>query len=178
MKALQIVVGSVLVAGIAFLAQDRSSAQTAPPSQQQINREADVKVAIADEKKSDGNSQKEERSLDKFMYQKLDRSSFILRGLMTEDFKLISENADKLLEMSHEEQWRASNDMMYLQHSGQFRSAVEDLRNKAEKHNIDGASLAWINVTMSCMQCHRWVRNVILADVAEGGTSELPSLQK
>ncbi len=106
-----------------------------------------------------------ERSLDKFMQQKLTASTNILEGLMTEDLKLVADNANQLLEMSKEERWRASNDMLYLQHSNQFRNAVDDLYKKAEKNSTEGASLAWINVTMSCIKCHEWVRNVVLADL-------------
>jgi len=105
-----------------------------------------------------------DRSLDKFMQQKLAASTRILEGLMTEDLKMVAGNADKLLQMSKEERWRASNDMMYLQHSTQFRNAVDDLYRKAQKNSTDGASLAWVNVTMSCIKCHEWVRNVVLAD--------------
>ncbi|MEQ9406359.1 MAG: hypothetical protein RIK87_01480 [Fuerstiella sp.] len=102
--------------------------------------------------------------LSKFMQKKLDASTQILKGLMIEDFKLVEDNADALLNMSREEKWRASNDMMYLQHSTQFRNVVDDLRQKAGKESIDGASLAWVNVTMSCIQCHQWVRNIMLAE--------------
>lgn len=100
-----------------------------------------------------------------FMQQKLNSSSMILRGLMTDDLEMVETNADNLLKMSHEAKWRASNDMMYLQHSTQFRHAVDDLRKKAADMSTDGASLAWVNVTMSCIQCHQWVRNMVLADL-------------
>lgn len=101
-----------------------------------------------------------------FMQQKLNSSTMILRGLMTDDLEMVETNADRLLKMSHEAKWRASNDMMYLQHSTQFRHAVDDLRKKAADMSTDGASLAWVNVTMSCIQCHQWVRNMILADLS------------
>lgn len=115
--------------------------------------------------KSSEEDDENERLLLKFMEKKLTSSSQILRGLMTEDFELIRENAGNLLEMSKEERWRASNDMMYLQHSTQFQNAVKELVTAAEKQSIDGASLQWVNVTMNCMQCHKWVRNVMLADL-------------
>ena len=104
-------------------------------------------------------------ALDRFMRQKLAASSRILEGLMTEDFTVVAHSADRLLAMSKEERWRASNDMMYLQHSTQFRNAVANLHDKAEQKSIDGVSLAWVNVTMSCIKCHEWVRNVVVADL-------------
>jgi len=118
----------------------------------------------ADEKDDE---KRERRPLSEFMEQKLNASSMILRGLMVDDMEMVENHADQLLKMSHEEKWRASNDMMYLQHSTQFRHAVDSLREKAGKKSIDGASLAWVNVTMSCIQCHQWVRNMVLADLDE-----------
>lgn len=34
------------------------------------------------------------------------------------------------------------------------------------KNDIDGASMAWVNVTMKCLKCHKWVRNTVLAESA------------
>ena len=124
----------------------------------------------ADDKKVED---EDEGHLSKFMSRKLSSSSQILKGLMIEDFDLIKDNADSLLKMSKQERWRASNDMMYLQHSTQFRSAVDELIDAAESKSVDGASLQWVNVTMSCIQCHKWVRDVMLADL-EPPSFDLP----
>lgn len=137
-------------------ADQKKSAPTTEPAGQD---------AAAKPKKEAQDEQKDDTSISRFMQQKLTISNRILKGLMTDDLSLVEDGADKLLKMSHEERWRASNDMMYLQHSNQFRNAAEDLRTKAGKGTIDGASLAWINVTMSCIQCHQWVRNIVVADV-------------
>lgn len=145
-----------------------TSAQQPPtPKQPAIKSVALASPTVADEEKEEkkADSKDDDRSLDKFMQLKLSASTRILEGLMTDDLEAVADNADKLLNMSKGERWRASNDMMYLQHSTQFRIAVDDLYKKAEKKSIDGASLAWVNVTMSCIKCHEWVRNVILADL-------------
>ncbi len=104
------------------------------------------------------------RTLKDFMRQKLKASNQILEGLMVDDMQMIDKAADTLLRMGKAEHWRASNDMMYLQHSREFMTTVEDMQKKARKDSLDGTSLAWINVTMKCIQCHEWVRNTIIAD--------------
>ena len=109
-----------------------------------------------------------------FMRMKLNASNRILEGLVIDDLKLVVNGSEALLKMSAAEKWRASNDMMYLQHSRDFRQSVETLRNKAKKQSLDGAALAWVDVTMSCIQCHEWVRNVLVADHPNDTT---PSLQ-
>ncbi|MEZ6063394.1 MAG: hypothetical protein R3C19_23860 [Planctomycetaceae bacterium] len=104
------------------------------------------------------------RTLKDFMRQKLKASNQILEGLMVDDMTMVDKAAGALLTMSKAEQWRASNDVMYLQHSREFSTAVEEMQKKAQKDSLDGASLAWINVTMKCIQCHEWVRNTVIAN--------------
>jgi hypothetical protein len=100
-----------------------------------------------------------------FMRLKLQASNHILEGLVVDDMKKVNTGARMLLEMSVEEHWRASNDMLYLQHSRTFRDSVKKLQEKASKNSLDGAALAWMDVTLNCIQCHEWVRNVLIADV-------------
>ncbi len=105
--------------------------------------------------------------LQKFMRQKLHASTQILEGLCTEDLDMINSGTETLLKMSREEQWRVSNDIMYRRYSDQFVNAVEEMKKEVEDNNIDGTSLAWVNVTMKCLKCHEWVRNTTLADASE-----------
>jgi hypothetical protein len=100
--------------------------------------------------------------LAKFMRAKLDASSKVLDGLCTEDFEKIVAGATSLKEVSSAEQWRVSTDVMYRQHSAEFRGTVDDLLQAAEKKNLDGAALAWTRSTLSCIECHRWVRATLI----------------
>lgn len=99
-----------------------------------------------------------------FMRKKLQSSNRILEGLLVDNLKMVSEGADELLDISSAERWRASNDMMYLQHSDEFRTSVRKLRDKAKTGSLDGSALAWVDVTMNCLHCHEWVRNTIIAE--------------
>jgi len=137
-----------------------------------------TRAAVAQDDSRKGDDQKGDdgrtKLLKDFMRQKLKSSNRILEGLMVDDLKMVDEAAEALLEMSQAEEWRASTDLMYLQHSREFGTAVQDLRAKAKKDSLDGASLAWINVTMKCIHCHEWVRNTILADAGtEVGANDL-----
>lgn len=131
------------------VAQDEKPATKAPPLKEKGN---------ADKK------DEPERALERFMRQKLQASSLILEGLCTENLKMVSEGSDTLMKMSHEEKWRVSNDMMYRRYSEQFVSAVEELKSEADALDMNGASMAWVDVTMKCLKCHEWVRNTVLAD--------------
>lgn len=108
--------------------------------------------------------QQEPTELATFMRKKLRASNQVLEGLVMDNPELVTQGAEQMLTMSRAEGWRASNDMMYLQHSREFRRSVEVMRSKAEKRSIDGAALAWMDVTLNCIQCHEWVRDTIIAD--------------
>jgi hypothetical protein len=126
-------------------------------------------VVAAEQAGDEGNADKKdgpEHKLKRFMRQKLEASNSILEGLCTEDLPMVAAGAEILMKMSHEEQWRVSNDMMYRRYSNEFGNAVEELQKEAEDQDMDGTSMAWVNVTMKCLKCHEWVRNTVLAESA------------
>jgi hypothetical protein len=50
------------------------------------------------------------------------------------------------------------------QHSAEFRHALDNILTAAkEKKNLDSAALAWTKTTLSCIECHRWVHNTLVA---------------
>jgi hypothetical protein len=121
----------------------------------------------AAEQPQEGKPEKQDeprKGLSKFMRQKLQASSTVLEGLCTEDLAMVSEGSRTLLKMSHEERWRVSADMMYRRYSNEFVASVEELLKEAEDQDMDGTSMAWVNVTMKCLKCHEWVRNTVLAE--------------
>jgi hypothetical protein len=103
--------------------------------------------------------------LEEFMQKKLDASSQILEGLLVEDFEQIEKAGKQLREMSNTEKWRVSTDLMYRNHSQDFQRSVDKLIQAAGKgQSMDRIALAWFDTTLSCIECHRWVRNVLIAD--------------
>lgn len=105
-----------------------------------------------------------EEVLREFMRKKLDASNQILEGLVTEDAKMISVGAQTLNEMSGAEEWRVSNDLVYRQFSEEFQRSTKKLQQAAEKGNFDDVALKWIDTTMGCVECHKWVRGMRVAD--------------
>ncbi len=107
---------------------------------------------------------KKNEELSDFMRQKLDASGWVLEGLLTENFQLLEKGAKRMNEMSRAEKWRVSNDMMYRHHSEDFQARVEKLMKTAKDESSDAAALAYFDMTMSCIECHKWVRRVLVAD--------------
>lgn len=108
--------------------------------------------------------EKDRRPLSRFMRVKLTAARDALEGLTREDFKLVEKGALKLHQMSAAEEWRISNDAIYRQHSRQFQRVTERLAARASAKELDGASLAWVETTMSCIECHKWARANLVAD--------------
>ncbi len=106
----------------------------------------------------------EKKPLSVFMRKKLAASSMILEGLAMEDFFLIAEGSKKLREMSHTEKWRVHNDPMYRQFSGEFQRITEKLSEAAKNEKLDTAALRWVDATMSCIECHQYVRKVLITN--------------
>ena len=122
--------------------------------------------------------QKPEKSLlAQFMRAKLIASSQVLEGLCTEDFELIAKGARSLKKVSSAERWRVSNDIMFRQHSAEYRTSIDRLVKAAEKKQIDSAALAWTKTTLNCIECHRWVRATLIAEVPQQDSFTLAPLK-
>ena len=97
--------------------------------------------------------------LRKFMRQKLELSQGVLEGLATEDFALIAKNADALRRLSQDARWEVSPNINYLRLSSEFQDSANDMARMARKGNLDGATLAFVDLTLNCVKCHKLVRD-------------------
>ncbi len=98
-----------------------------------------------------------------FMRLKLDHSQKVLEGIVLENFPLIEKQAQDLSLLSQAATWQVLQTPEYLQHSGEFRRAANALGEAARKKNIDGAALAYMEMTFKCVNCHKYVRDVRMA---------------
>ncbi|MCA9053584.1 MAG: hypothetical protein KDA75_07090 [Planctomycetaceae bacterium] len=101
--------------------------------------------------------------LQAFMRKKLEASNQILEGLTTDDLGMVKDGARQLNELSRAERWRVSNDPIYRQFSGDFRETTQQLIKAAEDGNADRAAMKWMDATISCLDCHRFVRGMHVA---------------
>lgn len=126
-----------------------------------------VVVADAQNKTRNGDKQVPDAKLDleqsKFMRKKLEASGQILEGLTTEDSELIVKGARTLVEMSAAEKWQVRHDVVYKQFSNDFQRSAKALLEAAEKENFDAATLKWMDTTLKCIDCHKFVRGARLA---------------
>lgn len=130
-------------------------------SQDQSQKEK--KPSAAEKKPSAVQEARPRKEQDVFMRQKLDASNRILEGLLTENSEMIAEGAKILVEMSSAEQWQVRHDPMYKQFSGEFQQSARKLLDAAEKDKPDEAALKWIDTTLKCIDCHKFVRGTRIA---------------
>ena len=121
----------------------------------------------------DKKSEVKETPTEKFMRAKLSDSQKVLEGITTENFKLIEEGAEHMAIMSRAQQWSVIPGPEYLQHSAEFRRCCEDLKKRAEKRNLEACALSHLQLTMSCINCHKFVRSTRI--VKNGSRPDLPS---
>ena len=106
----------------------------------------------------------EPNDVGEFMRLKLDHSKNVLEGLALEDFDLIAKNAQDMSLLSLAASWQVLQTPEYLQQSNEFRRTADALTKAAQDENLDGAALAYVELTMKCVNCHKYVRGVRMAD--------------
>lgn len=98
-----------------------------------------------------------------FMRAKLDHSQKVLEGLAVEDFDMIAKNSQAMSLLSQASNWQVLETPEYLRQSKDFQHTAEAVRDAAKKKNLDGAALAYVELTMKCVNCHKYVRGMRMA---------------
>ena len=93
------------------------------------------------------------------MRAKLGHSQHVLEGLTMADFDLIARGAQELSLASQDSNWQVLQTVDYARQGGEFRRSCDRLHRAAKEKNLDGAALAWMEVMMHCVQCHKYVRD-------------------
>ena len=107
--------------------------------------------------------QQDRGKVHELMHRKLERSQKVLEGLALEDFGMIEENAEALTLLSQAAEWQIFPSSEYKQYSSEFRRSANALVQMAKDKNIDGATLKYVELTTTCVNCHKYVRTVRMA---------------
>jgi hypothetical protein len=100
-----------------------------------------------------------------FMREKLGHSQKVLEALVLEDFFTLEQRSKKLSAMTQEAGWQAFQNPDYAQHSATFRRHANSLTRAAQEKDLDGATLAYVRLTMSCVDCHKHVRGKLVGSL-------------
>ncbi len=116
-------------------------------------------VALCWTYRGDADQQKG-RTVKTIMDEKLKNAHKLLDGIALADFARITGSVEELLELSKTEEWMVYKTPSYETFNNQFQRAAGDILTKAKAKNIDGVTLAYVDLTMSCVRCHSYIREV------------------
>lgn len=97
------------------------------------------------------------------MKEKLGHSQEILKGITTENFDLVLLSAQKLNRLSHATGWFTRQTPEYELFTNELRRHTDSLAKAAKNKNLDAATLAYVQMTMSCVACHKYMRGTKMA---------------
>jgi hypothetical protein len=102
-----------------------------------------------------------------WMRMKMKGTTGVLTGLATGDFEMIKENAQRMNALLRLERIARGKNEQYQLQLKLFRYANQELIRQADQRNIDGAAMAFAQLTTSCVNCHRMVRDDGTPNVVE-----------
>lgn len=94
------------------------------------------------------------------MQQKLESCQKLLEALALNDLPKASEKAQDLIILSQKAEWKVIATPRYKELSNEFRAAAENVVEQAKNKNTDGATLAYLDISMLCFKCHKHMREV------------------
>jgi hypothetical protein len=98
------------------------------------------------------------KQVSELMRKKLQYAQKLLEGIALNDFDMILKQADGLMQISKEVGWKILKTPRYEVQSNEFRRALETLQENATQKNLDGAALGYVELTLTCVKCHKYVR--------------------
>jgi hypothetical protein len=93
-----------------------------------------------------------------WMKQKLRASQEILKDLSDADFQAIGANAQAMNVMEHLEKWVRAQRPEYRTQLRLFEFANRELIRASSEKNLEAATLAYTQLVISCVNCHKLVR--------------------
>ena len=93
-----------------------------------------------------------------WMKKKLDYSQEILAGLTSEDFNKIADNARAMRALGKFEAFFRSRNAAYTRQLQVFEDTNDEIIRQADKDNVEGVTLAFTQLTINCVNCHKVLR--------------------
>lgn len=93
------------------------------------------------------------------MQQKLTSMRQVLKGIVTEDFALIQANAKKMRTLGTDTDWNVIQGPIYGNYLASYRRSADLLTTAAKSKNADGAMLVYMQMTLNCIECHKYTRD-------------------
>ena len=93
------------------------------------------------------------------MRDKLTYATKALEGLSMEDYAKIAEAGNMMGMISRAASWHIIPTEQYARMSRNFQEQARDLERHAKEKNLDAASLDYMRISLTCVQCHDYIRD-------------------
>lgn len=138
-----LLVGSGIITWAAYCQQEPKQASVPSPAKQPMDD--DVPKVTS------------EKTMSFWMAKKLELSKAILESLTTGDFDTMAKDAEQMQRLGRMEGLvRRNKD--YQTQMQSFRLANQELIRHSKRKNVEGATLAFNQLTTSCVACHTMLR--------------------
>jgi hypothetical protein len=111
----------------------------------------------------------EPKKVGEIMRLKLKHTQTVLEGIAMKDFTKIDNSAEELLSLAKEQEWKVLLTEDYGTYSNEFRRNVRALIKNAKDENLDACALSYVDMTLTCVKCHKHVREVRMTQIPRGG---------
>jgi hypothetical protein len=94
----------------------------------------------------------------KVMTLKLDYTQKLLESIVKAEFDELDDLSFRLVALTGTEDWKVVRTEAYNRHTADFVRAVEAFRKAQDRKDIDEFAQAYVDMTLSCVRCHKYVR--------------------
>jgi hypothetical protein len=94
------------------------------------------------------------------MVEKLEYSQQLLEAIILEDFPRAERLADQLALLAELSNWDVIRTPEYTRRSLVFSGAAGRLAEAAGDNDSDGVALGYVELTLQCFQCHKYLRGL------------------
>jgi hypothetical protein len=101
--------------------------------------------------------------LKRVMQVKLEHAQRLLGDVMVDNWAALQRDTEALQRITRDPAWAVLTSPEYVRHTLTFVRATEDLADAAKRRDLEATPLAYVSVTLSCVQCHRYVARMRVA---------------
>ena len=101
-------------------------------------------------------------NLRSIMREKLTNAQQLLEGVVTANFTIVDNSADRLARISYIEvvSWQSNAEPEYLKQASAFVKAVQGIRKASSDRNSAALADEYSNLVNACVSCHSYVRHM------------------
>jgi hypothetical protein len=101
--------------------------------------------------------------LNSIMREKLGHTQKILEAVVTSDWPALETESRELERLTNDPRWTVLKYPEYAKYSAGFRKAVQTLHAAAARRDLEATPKAYIDVTLQCVECHRYLARARIA---------------